>query len=222
MAYFTDQTLEFFRQLKLNNNRDWFNAHKTDFEKDVKEPMTALVENLLQEVRRLEPDYPVIPAKDYLFRIYRDTRFAKDKSPYKEHIGAYLCKKGKKSEYPGFYFHVTNDEAFVGGGLWQLSPPTLKQVRHFLQMYPQEFLKTIQEPNFKARMVFMDGEKNKVIPVEFRETAKEFPIIAYKQFFFTAKYQPEDLLKDDLAERLKQDYRIGLPFIQYFARAFEW
>jgi uncharacterized protein (TIGR02453 family) len=221
MAYFSRQTLDFFRDLKQNNNRDWFNANKKIYETQVKEPFIRLAEDLMAEIRQIEPDFPVIPPKDCLFRINRDTRFAKDKSPYKDHAGLFICKRGKKAEYPGFYIHITDDEFFVGGGLWQLSPENIKKVRNAILHHTDEFLSILSDENFQKHYPegLHRGQVNVILPAEFKTLESRVPVIAYKQFFVMQKFEPETVLWDGLVPHLFKAYQAGFPLFRFLGEA---
>ena len=120
---FTPATLRFLRALKRNNRREWFNAHRDDYEAHVRQPMTAIVERLAVDLRTFAPELVASP-KLSMYRIYRDTRFSDDKKPYKTHVAAVFPTRGlAKHEGAGVYFHVAPDEVWIGGGMYSPQPP---------------------------------------------------------------------------------------------------
>ena len=119
---FPAETLRFLRALKRNNRREWFNAHRDDYESYVRQPMTAIVERLAVDLRAFAPELVASP-KVSIYRIYRDTRFSENKTPYKTHVAASFPTRGlAKHEGAGVYFHVSPDEVWIGGGMY-IPPP---------------------------------------------------------------------------------------------------
>src|SRR6266571_7081769 len=121
--------LQFLRSLKRNNNREWFQKHKSIYETQVKQPMESLIEFMATEFQRFAPEMVASP-KASLFRIHRDTRFSKDKSPYKTHVAASFSVRGlDRHEGAGFYFHIAPTELWIGGGVYRPAPDELRSVR---------------------------------------------------------------------------------------------
>src|SRR5579863_8812753 len=126
---FPGEALQFFRGLARNNNREWFLPRKPLFEEKVKRPMWELVEALNASMKEFAPEYATDPAKA-IYRFYRDTRFSKDKSPYKDHIAASFSRRGlSRHEGGGYYFAVSHKEVAVGGGVYMPLPETLVAIR---------------------------------------------------------------------------------------------
>src|SRR3954469_933262 len=134
---FSEEAMKFFRGLARNNNREWFQARKPVFEEQVKKPMYELVDAVNTAMKRFAPDYVTDPAKA-VYRFYRDTRFSKDKSPYKEQIAASFPRRGY-AESAGYYFSVSHKELAVGGGIYMPSPETLRAVREHMAAHHREF-----------------------------------------------------------------------------------
>src|SRR5205814_2689842 len=140
---FPKESLQFLRSLKRNNNRGWFQKHKSIYEQHIKQPMTDLIDALAAEFQLFAPEMLASP-KVSAYRIYRDTRFSKDKSPYKTHVAAVFPRAGlDKHAGAGLYLHVAPTEAFIGGGLYMPSPEELNAVRHQLDHHSAEFVKII-------------------------------------------------------------------------------
>src|SRR6266566_10155819 len=129
---FSAETLRFLRGLKRNNRREWFNAHREQFETQVRQPMTAIVERLADDFRTFAPELVASP-KISMYRIYRDTRFSENKTPYKTHVAAVFPTRGlAKHEGAGLYFHVSPDEVWIGGGMYAPQMPQLQAVREHI------------------------------------------------------------------------------------------
>jgi uncharacterized protein (TIGR02453 family) len=140
-AYFTPELFRFLSRLKRNNNREWFQRHKDEYENYVKTPALRFIEDFAVPLRELCP-YLVAdarPSRGSLFRIYRDTRFSNDKRPYKTHVAMRFSHRGKDVHSPGFYLHLEADGCFAASGLWHPEPPTLLKVRAAIVERPEEW-----------------------------------------------------------------------------------
>lgn len=134
-TYFTPALFKFLRDLRENNNRDWFNANKSRYEDQVKDPSLRFISDFGDHLRKISPNFNADPRPvgGSLFRIYRDVRFAKDKSPYKTAVGIqFRHKKGKDAHAPGFYLHLEPGEIFAAAGMWHPDGGSLKQIRDAL------------------------------------------------------------------------------------------
>ena len=141
-AHFTPALFSFLRELKENNSRDWFEHNRARFERDVREPLIQFVVDFAPHLRKISPHYVADPRPNggSVFRIYRDTRFARDKTPYKTNAGLHFRHAaGKDVHAPGFYLHLQPDEVFTGCGLWHPEPPVLARVRDAMVSYPRSW-----------------------------------------------------------------------------------
>jgi uncharacterized protein (TIGR02453 family) len=140
-AYFSSELFRFLSRLKRNNNREWFQRHKDEYESYVKMPALRFIEDFAMPLRELCP-YLVAdarPSRGSLFRIYRDTRFSNDKRPYKTHVAMRFSHRGKDVHSPGFYLHLEAGGCFAASGLWHPEPPTLLKVRSTIVSRPEEW-----------------------------------------------------------------------------------
>ncbi len=130
-AYFTPELFRFLARLKRNNKRDWFLAHKDEFETHLRQPALRFITDFAVPLRKIAPTLVADPrpSRGSLFRIYRDTRFAYDKRPYKTHLAMRFSPRGKDVHSPGFYLHLEAGGCFAASGLWHPEPPTLLKVR---------------------------------------------------------------------------------------------
>ena len=131
-AYFTPRTFAFLSELAANNDREWFRANKSRYEGDVKEPALRFISDFARPLKRISPHFRADPRANggSLFRIYRDTRFSKDKSPYKTHTGIHFRHEAYRDAHaPGFYLHIQPGNCFMGGGIWRPGGPTLRRIR---------------------------------------------------------------------------------------------
>ena len=159
-AYFTEKTFKFLRALARNNSREWFHEHKPDYEQHLRGPFLQLITDLQPGLLGVSEHYRADPkgVGGSLFRIHRDTRFSKDKTPYKTWSGArFFHVRHKQVEAPSFYLHVQPGNCFVGAGLWHPQPETQRRVRQFIHDNPAGWKAATQAPAFRKRFS-MDGE----------------------------------------------------------------
>jgi uncharacterized protein (TIGR02453 family) len=176
---FTSDTIRFLRALKRNNRREWFNAHRDDYEAHVRQPLIAMIERLADDLRPFAPELVASP-KVSMFRIYRDTRFSENKTPYKTHVAAVFPTRGlPKHEGAGAYFHVSPDEVWIGGGMWAPPSPQLHAVREHLASHLKQFRAIIESPGFRRQLGALDGEKLTRVP---RGFSKDDPAAEYLKF----------------------------------------
>lgn len=211
--------LQFLYELSQNNNRDWFEKNKKRYETSVKKPFEATVGAIIEQLKKLEPSFQILP-KDCIHRIYRDTRFSADKTPYKSHASAIFTPRGRQSmDVPGYYLHLEFGNLMIGGGAYFLDKEPLRKVRTAIAQNPEAFREVIENPDFVAAFGEIKGEKNKVLPPEFKEIAKKEPLLANKQFYFMAEMDPKNCLRPDFPEFVLQYMKIAQPFNDYFRRA---
>jgi len=156
-SYFSPPTFRFLRALARNNNRTWFKAHQHEYERDVRDPFLMLIADLQAPLSKISPHLRADPRKSggSLFRIYRDTRFASDKTPYKAWAGArFFHERRREIESPSFYLHIAPGDCFAGGGIWHPEPQTLKRIRDFLVDNPAAWKRATQGKAFRERLEF--------------------------------------------------------------------
>lgn len=214
---FPAETVTFFRGLARNNNRDWFQPRKEIFESKVKLPMVALVEALNAEFAKCAPDYITDPKKA-VYRIYRDTRFSADKSPYKTHLAALFPRRGgDRMSTPGFYFHVSAKGIGVAGGLYEPSPEQLLAVRTWLAENHAKFRKTARAP--EKLMGKLHGESLRRIPKGFSTDHPAADLIKMKRWMYFVTLDPEFITSQKLVAELMKRYRAMLPFVELLNEA---
>jgi uncharacterized protein (TIGR02453 family) len=219
VAYFTREYQKFFQELGRNNNKAWFDSNRKRYEEHVKQPFSAFVELLINKIRADDPEV-TIAAKDAIFRINRDIRFSKEKSPYKTHMAANVSKEGRKSkEWPGFYFQFAADRVTVGGGAYVVEPATLYHIRKAIVGDLTAFKKLVTARSFTSKYGSLQGEKNKIMPPEFRPWAAKEPFVSNKQFYYMADLDPAVMLDKSLPERLMSYYRAGKEMSTFLKRA---
>src|SRR5206468_8630569 len=170
---FPKQGLQFLQSLKRNNNREWFLEHKSIYEKHLKQPMSDLIAALAEDFQQFAPEMVASP-KVSAYRIYRDTRFSKNKSPYKTHVAAVFPRSGLgKHEGAGFYLHIDPAELLIGGGLYMPLPEDLNAVRSHIAENSKSFLKIVDGRQFRKLFGTLGGEQLSRVPRRSEEHTSE-------------------------------------------------
>lgn len=206
----------FFEELTANNEKAWFHANKKRFDQEIKAPFEDLVQIMIMLLGQEGPPLAITP-KDAIFRIYRDVRFAKDKTPYKTHLGAVIAPGGRKAPGPGFYFQIGAQGLMVAGGCFQPTKDELLRIRQAIAKDPAAITDLVEAPAFKKTFGTLRGDRNKILPKEFKPVAAEQPLVANKQFYYVAELGTDLLADEKLPQRLVELYRIGKPLQQYLA-----
>ncbi len=173
---------DFFKELHENNNKEWFHANKKRYENDVKQPFLELVSEIIPILH--EWDHRILTdEKKALFRINRDVRFSKDKTPYHTLLKAGFSPHGKKSMLPGYYLGISADTIHVGGGLFNVKPPELKTIRYHIANHVEDFLSIVNSKTFMNSFEAIKGDVSKRIDKSFDATAESTSLIYNKQFY---------------------------------------
>ena len=193
------QVFDFLTALERNNNREWFNAHRDAYE-SARDKVLVITEILISEVRKIDPEIPLMDPKDALFRIYRDIRFSPDKRPYKTHFGSFISKGGFKSNWAGYYFHVQPGECYLGGGIWMPPKDVLKALRTAIYDHPEEMRAILEEPGFKKYFTDFDGEKLKKAPAGFPADFLHIDLLRTKSYAVGINLPDEKFLGNQVLE----------------------
>src|SRR5438128_835856 len=179
---FTSESLRFLRALKRNNRRDWFNAHRDDYEAHVRQPMTTIVTRLADDFRDFGPEFVASP-KVSMYRIYRDVRFSANKAPYKTHVAAnFPTRRLPKHEGAGLYFHVSPEEVWVGGGMYAPQTSQLQLVREHIAAHVRRLRAIIDAPAFRRSVGSLEGERLQRVPRGFPRDHKAAEYLKFRQF----------------------------------------
>ena len=188
---FPRDTLKFLRALKRNNRREWFNAHRDEYERSVRAPMIAVVEQLANDFRSFAPELVANP-KASMYRIYRDTRFSEDKTPYKTHVAAVFPTRGlPKHEGAGLYFHVSPSEVWIGGGMYAPPTPQLHAVREHIAANTKRFRAIVESPRFRRAVGKLEGERLQRVPRGFSRDHPAAEYLKFRNFLAGCEFPPE-------------------------------
>ncbi len=215
---FSNTFIKFFKDLEANNNKEWFDANKSLYINEIKAPFLELVDEIISELNKELPHFDT-NAKQSMFRIYRDVRFSKDKTPYKTHASASMCHEGKKSGHTAYYLMMNHRYLMIGGGKYDLDKENLRKIREEISYNLDEFHDIINRKEFLDLFGSIKGEKNKIIPKEFKEDVEKQPYIANKQFYFMAELSPQHILKNNLKQTILKHYKAGFELNSFLERA---
>ncbi len=212
---FTEEALRFLRGLKRNNRREWFEKRREVYEREVKAPMLALVERLTQGMATYSPAH-VRPAAKCVFRIYRDTRFSADKTPYKTHLGAWWSRAGVvKTSGAGYYVHIGADEFVIAAGAYMPEKDQLLAIRRHLLEHYAEWKRLIEDRRLLRAFAIHD-------PMALARAPKGFPVdhpaikwIKWRQWGVTAHLPAETALKPSLVVEIEKRFRLAAPLVAF-------
>ncbi len=224
---FSGATLRFFRGLARRNERSWFEAHREDYETHVRGPMRELVEAMDVRLARFAPEMVGDPKRS-IFRIHRDIRFSRDKSPYKTHVAAWFYhrdasrKVGQDGEggSAGFYVQVTPGDSFTGGGIWMPPRPALTRIRAAIARDPRGFARVADAPGLERRFGGLDAEANlKRMPRGYAETHPAARWLRHQSFTAGRALTDTQATGSRLAAFLERDFRALLPLVRWLNAA---
>jgi|AntAceMinimDraft_2_1070361.scaffolds.fasta_scaffold00972_4 uncharacterized protein (TIGR02453 family) len=212
------KVLKFLVDLKENNDRDWFKANKQYYE-EARNEFKEMVENLIPELALTNPLLANLEAKDTIFRIYRDVRFSKDKSPYKVAMGANMAPGGRKSVLAGHYFHIEPGNSFLAGGSYCPPSEQLKNIRSEIYYNSQEFKEIINYGDFKNLFGEITGDKLKRSPLGFPKDFEDVELLKFKDYTIFHKIDDETIQKPDFLAISLGIFEKMNPFIGFLNRA---
>lgn len=214
------QTLRFLKGLKKNNSKEWFDKNRAQYEA-AKIDFQNFIQLVIDDLQRSDTTITGLTAKECAFRINRDIRFSKDKTPYKTNLGASIKRLGRKSPYAGYYFHCEPGHSFIGGGLWQPDVIELKHVRQEIDYNWDEFQDIIHHPDFKA--IYGDLYKGEEVSLSTAPKGyeKDNPAIDYlklKSFIAETSLQDEELTQATLHRKTVTAFEALQPLLQFINR----
>jgi uncharacterized protein (TIGR02453 family) len=224
---FAPAALRFFRELKRHNAKPWFEVHRDEYDREVVAPMRALIEEMDVRLARFAPEITGDPKRS-LFRIYRDIRFSKDKSPYKTNAGCWFWHRdadprvGDSAEAggAGFYFHLEPRSSFIGAGIWMPPRPLLNKLRDAIAEHPGKFLRVVKHPTLVRRFGGLDDEYTlKRMPRGFDETHPAARWLRFQSFVAGRSLSDREVTSPRLAALLEADFTRLLSLVRWLNRA---
>ncbi|MFB6455797.1 DUF2461 domain-containing protein [Chitinophaga sp. Hz27] len=214
-------TLKFLRALKQHNNKPWFDEHRDEY-MAAKADFETLVQQIIDGLQKQDPSMAGLQVKDCVFRIYKDVRFSKDKTPYKENMAASFQLGGKKSTLAGYYFHLEpGGNSMAGGGLWMPPAPELKKVRQEIDYNFEEFESIISNKEFIKQFGKIEGESLKTAPQGY---LPDNPAIAYlrlKSLVVSRPMTDESVVQPAMLRDMLKTFSVMQPLLQFINRAMD-
>ena len=217
----TKETLQFLEDLKNNNNRDWFLENKKRYE-IFKKDYHQFVSDFLDAMKPLDATLEMLEVKNCTFRINRDIRFSKDKSPYKDHLGVWMSSGNKTNNRSGFYIHIAKDGCFIAGGLYGPEAPDLKKIRNEIAFFYDDLDDILNDKKLKAAFKTFDVSDNNKLKNPPKGFDKEHPAIEFlklKSFTAGQKFEIEELLQKDFVSKMSQKLILLKPLNDFLNRA---
>lgn len=225
-ARFKPELITFLKQLKKNNNREWFQENKDRYESEVREPLLKFIEAFEPRLTKISPHFVANPSKvgGSLFRIHRDTRFSRDKSPYKTYAGVqFRHGRAKDVHAPGFYLHIEPNQAFIGVGIWHPDSDTLKLLRDAIVENPAKWKRAKSAKDFTAEFE-LAGDSLKRAPKGYDPDHPLIEDLRRKDFIAVTKLKDKDLVAPAFLDRFTKTCTAATPFMRFLAEAcgLEW
>jgi len=221
---FSREAFQFLVDLALNNERSWFQPRKADYERLLKQPLEALCVVLAAELAAREIPLRSDP-RSSPFRIYRDTRFSKDKTPYKTHVAASFpwigpgsaTSDGEPARHGGGYFHLAPEGSFMGGGMWHPEPARLAAFRRAVDQDPERTLGALNDRGFRARFDPVHGDSLKRMPLGYAPDHPQADLLKLKDVTFGRQLADDEALSSDLPRILADDFAAATPVMAFLA-----
>ncbi len=210
--------LNFLEALKNNNNKEWFDKNREVYKK-AKTVFDSFVNILILEAKKVDKSIDITEPKESVFRIFRDVRFSKNKSPYKTNFGAYIKRGGRKSIYPGYYIHIEPGDSFIAGGIYMPEPGVLKAVRERIFEYTDEFKAILNSAEFKKHFDGMYDEKLKNSPRGFPKDFPDVELLKYKHYIVSEPVKDKFWLSPNVIKNIKGIFKAQYPFNQFINKA---
>lgn len=214
-------TLKFLKDLKKNNNRPWFEEHRQQYE-TAKGDFLLLTEKLITGISVFDPAIALLKAKECVFRINRDVRFSKDKSPYKNNIAGYFNRNGKKGNGAGYYLHIEPGKSFAAGGMWMPEPKELAAIRQEIDYSFDSWKKIIGNATFKK--IFIEGIKGEALvrpPKGYDETNPAIAYLKMKNFVVTKSFTDTEIQSKTFVKDVANTFKVMKPMIDFLNSAIE-
>ena len=215
------QVLDFLTQLAGNNNREWFQKNKKQYD-TAKAEVESFVNSIIPGIAKFDETVKFVEAKDCMFRIFRDVRFAKDKSPYKINMGAWISQAGRKSSGPGYYIHLQPGESFLAAGVYMPEPDQLKKMRNEIYYNIAEFKSILNDKKIKKYCNDLsDFDKGKMAPRDFPKDFPDIELLKHKHYILSYPLRDEMIASDHFHEVVLMAFKAMYPLNVFLKRALD-
>ncbi len=210
MSTISKSTLKFLSDLRKNNNRDWFKSHNKEF-KEEQQKTKDFLQSLLEKLKSHD-DIENLK----MFRIYRDVRFSKDKTPYKSHFAGHFVRATNKLR-GGYYIHIKPGECFIGGGFWEPNKEDLLRIRKEFEIDSSEIKEIIEDENFVKNFGTLQGSSLKTAPRNFDKNHPNIELIRMKQFIVSRNFSDIEVLSPSFIDEVNKTFKAMRPFFDYMS-----
>jgi uncharacterized protein (TIGR02453 family) len=217
------QTLTFLKQLKKNNNKPWFDAHRVQYEA-ARIDFSNFIQLVIDTLQKTDTTITGLTSRDCLFRINRDIRFSKDKTPYKSNFGASIKRGGRQSPFAGYYFHLEPGQSFIGGGMWMPQAPALKNMRQEIDYNWDEFQSILKGKHFKKTYndIYKAGDVSlSTMPKGYEKDHPAADYLKLKSFIAETHISDEELTKGTLHKKTIAAFEALQPLLGFINRTIE-
>ncbi len=216
-------TLDFLKNLKKNNEREWFDSNKDKY-LAAKSNVDSFVEDVIKSFTSFDKSLAGLKAKDCVFRIYRDVRFSKDKSPYKTNMGAGINRGGKKMEIAGYYLHIEPGKTMIAGGRWMPSGDHLKKIRQEIDYNGKQLHKILSDKNFKKLFGGLDNsDEYKLVrpPKGYDKDHKDVELLKLNSYLVWHEFSDKDVLSKNFLKNLTATAKAMKPLLDFLNTAID-
>jgi len=220
-AKFAGETVAFLEELKNNNNRDWFNENKARYEEQVLDVALRFIQSMQEPLSEFAPRFTAVPKRmgGSLMRVYRDTRFSKNKSPYKTNIGIqFRHEQAKDVHAPGYYVHIDPDQVFLGAGMWRPAADALNGIRRRIADKPAEWLRVRDDKAFK-RHFNLGGESLTRPPRGFDKEHPQITDIKRKDFIAVKNMTLDEALDPKFQQKVETSFKAAGGYMEFLCKA---
>ena len=215
-----EQYFSFLSKLKFNNNKEWFTKNKPLYD-NLKLDFEKIVSAFIKEIATFDSEIGLLTPKDCVFRIYKDVRFSKDKTPYKTNFGAFFVSGGRKSGMAGYYLHIEPCECFLGGGIYMPPSSILKKIREEINCNFEEFEKIISAKKFKKYFSKITGSKTTLIPKGFDKNFIGAEYLKFKDYTLIHPIKDDFLLNKDAFKKTLEIFKAMKPFNDFLNKGLQ-
>ncbi len=218
---FTPACLKFLDELQNNNNREWFNKNKTRYEEEVLDVALRFIQSMQDPLEGFAPRFTAIPKRmgGSLMRVYRDTRYSKDKTPYKTNIGIqFRHEQARDVHAPGYYLHIDPDQVFLGTGLWRPASDALRGIRERISDKPKEWTRARDDKSF-ARNFHLGGETLTRPPRGFEKEHPQIEDIKRKDFIAIKNMSLDDAVSPKFQQKVETAFKSAAPYMKFLCKA---
>ena len=219
----TKEALQFIDDLKANNNTEWMHANKKRYE-NFKKDYHTMIASLLSEMKPLDSSLELLEIKNCTFRINRDIRFSKDKSPYKTNIGMWLSTNRNRKNSPGYYIHYEKGASFIAGGVWCPEVEELKKIRKEIEFFHEDLEALVSDKNFKSGFDALSREENNVLkkaPKGYDSNHVAIEFLKLKSFTASQKIDDKLFTDKDFSKKIAQKLIVLKPLNDFLNRALD-